>query len=660
MFEEQSIIKQHHSRAQALVNIVLMAFALILGRLWYLQIYKGDLLYQYSMQNRLRKEIVRAPRGKIYSRNMELLVDNVPRLDAILTPQYLRDKKKTLKRLSEILSIPLKRIEKIVKSKSYMASYRPIIIKKNISEKEVALIETENDELPGISIDTFISREYFDKTTGAHLLGYISEISQEQLPKYRKRDKIPYRLGDFIGQFGLEEQMDLTLRGSNGHEFVEVDAFGRKKREINDQIFKDIKNKPSVPGKNLKLTIDRDMQQAAFEALDNKVGSAVAIDVNTGEILAMVSRPSFDPSTFARELTNDYWQSLIQNKDNPLRDRTIQEHYSPGSTFKAITAVAGIEEGLITQETEHTCHGFFKLGRRRYHCWKQWGHGKVDIVKAIRESCNVFFQKVATKIDIDVLSKYASAFGFGQKTGLALPREISGLVPTKKWKMQKLGKEWQLGETLSCAIGQSFVLATPIQMAMAYSVIANGGTLFRPYVIKEVFNDSGEKIQEFSPEVVNKSNFKPETLEMVKRGLYDVVNNYKGTAFWHRGKGIQMLGKTGTSQVVRSTSEKLYLKCEEQPEDLRHHGLFIGFAPYTNPKVVVAAVVEHGCHGSSAAAPVAEKVLEVYMKKYQPEIYKQNLKVDKKVLNEYLAYRAEKEAKAGPEKKEEQPEDQEE
>lgn len=637
MFGEEDRIKAHRPRAQIIANLILICFGIVLARLWYLQIYKGDTLYQYSLQNRLRREIVRAPRGKIFSSNHKLLVDNVPRFDAILTPQYLQNENKTLDRLSKILDMSKDSIKTILQKNSTLPRYKSIIIKKDISREEVALIETEVHELPGIAVDTFISRQYFDEEVGAHLLGYISEISQKQLPKYRNRDDIDYILGDFIGQFGLEEQLDSSIRGNNGYEFVEVDAFGRKKRDINDSIFKGISNKPSVPGKNIRLTIDQDLQKSAFTALDNKVGSAVAIDVNSGKILAMVSRPSFEPSQFSRGLSSNYWNELVDNENNPLRDRTIQEHYAPGSTFKAITAIAALEEGIIDENTEVNCQGSFALGKRKYHCWKKWGHGKVKLRQAIRESCNIFFQKIGTKISIDTLSKYANLFGFGKKTGVSLPREIPGLMPTSSWKKKKYGIEWQLGETLSCAIGQSFVLATPLQIAMAYSAIANGGHLYRPYLVNEVFTNSGKVIKSNFTELVSKINVKEENLDLVREGLYDVVNSPKGTAWWHRGAGIQMAGKTGTSQVFRAKSESLYSKCDKLEYKLRHHGIFVGFAPFKNPKIAVVAVVEHGCSGSGAAAPVVEAITMTYMKKYHPQIFEENKKIDRVIFNKWLA-----------------------
>lgn len=638
MFGEEELVKIHKDRAALISYIITAAFGLVLARLWYLQVYKGETLHNYSIQNRLRKEVVWAPRGLIYSRDDQLLVDNIPRFDAILTPQFLIDKEETLEKLAKILSTDVASIEQVLKKNSNQARYRPIIIKKNITFEELAQIETQNADLPGISVDTFISREYRDKDVGAHLLGYISEISQIQLPKFRERDKKEYRLGDFIGQFGIEEQLDKYLRGENGHEFVEVDARGRRKRYINtDNLFKGIEDEKPLSGMNVKLTIDRDMQIAAFNALEGKVGGVVAVDIDSGEVLTMVSRPSFDPSQFSRGLTPEYWRSLVNNKDHPLRDRNIQEHFSPGSTFKALTAIAAFEEGEIDENTEVNCTGSFRLGRKVYHCWKKAGHGSVSLVRAIRESCNVYFQKTANKMDIDDLAKHAKAFGLGTRTGISLPREVSGLIPTKEWKKKRYGQEWQAGETLSVSIGQSYVLTSTIQMAISYAAIANGGKIYRPYVVKDIYDSEGELVKTFTPELLSEAKMKnPKTLKFVREGLYQVVNNPKGTAFWRRGQGIQMAGKTGTSQVKSSSADKIYQKCENMDYESRHHGVFVGFAPYENPKIAAAVIIEHGCHGSSAATPVAEAVITQYMKKYQPEMYLKNLEKDKEVKDNWV------------------------
>lgn len=651
MFGDDELIKLHRKRSTQIANIIVLCFGIVLLRLYYLQIYKGELYHRFSIENRLRKEILRSPRGMVFSRNKTLIVDNIPRFDAILTRQFLKDKKETLKKIAGILDMKVPVINKIIKKNSFQARYRPIILKKNISMEEVSKIEMENSSLPGISVETFISREYRDKEVGAHLLGYISEISQEQLPRYKKRDNINYHLGDFIGQFGLEEQLDKSLRGENGYEYVEVDALGRKKRYINtDNLFKGIKGKSPKPGYNVMLTIDEDMQKAGYEALIKplkdstrpKVGSVVAIDVKTGEVLTMVSTPSFDPSQFSRGLTSEYWSSLVNNPEKPLRDRNIQDHFSPGSTFKPFTAIAALEEGIIDGRTKIRCHGSFKFGRRVYRSWKRWGTEKVSIEDALKQSCNIFFYKVATDLDIDVLHKYASMFGFGKRTGVNLPREVSGLFPSKEWKLKRNGKVWQKGETLSCSIGQSYVLATTMQLANAYAAIANKGTLFKPYTIKKIFNNAGETIKEFTPQIANKIELKKSTWKYIHKGLYKVVNDPKGTAWWRRGLGNQMAGKTGTSQVIRAQSEEqLYSKCRDMEYKYRHHGVFVGFAPYDDPQIAVAALVEHGCGGSSAAAPVVERVVNTYMKKYFPEKQKAFEVKERKEFSRFIKKRNE-------------------
>jgi penicillin-binding protein 2 len=650
MFAEDDIIKSHRKRAQLIASIISFCFIILLSRLWYLQIYKGETLHEYSVQNRLRKEIVRAPRGMIYSRDNKILVENVPRFDAILTRQYLRNKDKTLTRLSRILDMPLSSIKKIIKKYRGQARYRPILIKKNISPEEIAKIETESSELPGVSVDAFIAREYREKEAGAHLLGYISEISQDQLPKFRKRDGVNYRLGDFIGQFGLEEKYESVLRGVTGHEYVEVDALGRRKKYINtDNLFDGVEDQPSKPGKSIRLTVDSDLQKVGYEALTDKVGSAVAIDVKTGEVLAYVSTPSFDPSQFSRGLSSEYWSSIINNKDKPLRDRNIQDHYSPGSTFKPFTAIAALEEKIIRGWSKLRCHGTFRLGRKVYHSWRRWGTEEVNIVDAMMQSCNIFFYKVATELDIDVLAKYAKMFGLGSRTGINLPREVTGLIPTKEWKLKRNGVEWQLGETLSCSIGQSYVLTSTMQLAVAYAAIANEGKLFKPILIKEIIDQSGEVIEKREAEVVRQIELQDSTWKLVKKGLYNVVNKPKGTAWYRRGYGLEMAGKTGTAQVVSSSADKVYEKCELKPYELRHHGVFVGFAPYEDPKIAVASMVEHGCHGSSAAAPVVAAIIDKYLAKYHPEDKKRYEKKQYRQYQYYLKKKKEAEAAAAEE-----------
>ncbi len=644
MFGEDDIVKSHKLRADLIGHIMVICFLGIVARLWFLQVFHGERFLEYSTKNRLRKEIQKAPRGMIYSRNNQVMVYNTPRFDAVITPQFLKNKKETIKKLSVILEMTEKQIAKRLKKYLGQPKYVPVIIKKNLSNRELAIIETENNKLPGVTVNTFISREYSDKEIGSHLVGYISEISQSQLPKYKKRDRFNYKLGDFIGQSGIEQKYDLKLRGEDGHVFVEVDARGRMKRYIgNESLFGGtINNKQSKPGNNIKLTIDRDMQIAAYKALEGKVGSAVAVDVHTGEILTMVSRPSFDPSQFSRGLSSEYWNSLVQNENNPMWDRTVQEHYAPGSTFKTITAIAALEEGVITSDKELSCGPSFRLGKRNYHDWKRGGHGMTDVYKSLRRSVDVYYYKLATLMDIDTISEYAKRLGFGKKTGIELSRERPGLIPTKEWKKKRFGIPWQKGETLSCAIGQSFVLATPLQLALAYAAIANGGKVYKPILLKEIFTNEGEVIQKADTELISNANISDKTLKTIRKALSQVAYDPKGTAWWYKGFGTRMAGKTGTAQVRSMNKKELFSKCEEMPMKSRHHGVFVGFAPSHDPKIAVASVVEHGCHGSSAAVPVVRDVMIAYMKKYYPQDFKRYEKEDRAFYKKWIAARYKK------------------
>lgn len=634
MFGEDDLVKSHQERADLLFNIIVIAFAILLARLWYLQIYRGKQFFNYSLENRLRKDVVRAPRGMIFSRNNVLLTHNVPRFDAIVTPQYLESSEETIAYLGKVLEMTPDSIKKILKRYQGQAKYIPVVVKKNISRKEVAIIETESASLPGVSVETFISREYTDRDAGAHLLGYISEISQEKLPKLRDRDKYDYKQGDFIGQAGIEQQFDLDIRGQDGFQFMEVDARGRARRHVSsDDLYSGIENKMPEPGKNVRLTIDRDVQLAAYHALDGKDGAAVAIDVDNGEVIAMVSRPAYDPGNFSTGLTSNYWGSLVMDEKRPLRDRSIQEHYSPGSTFKTLTHIAALEEGIINENTKVVCTGGYRMGGRVFHCWKKEGHGVVDVIKALQTSCDVFYYNIGNKIDIDVIYKYATMFGMGQRSGIILPRETSGLIPNKEWKKKRTGVEWQKGETLSCVIGQSFVNVTPLQLAMFYATLANEGKLYRPHVIKEVFSNTGQVLKRYEPELINEFKISKKTLDLTKRALFDVVNVPGGTAYSQKGVGIQMSGKTGTAQVISFSADKIFSKCENQEYRFRHHGLFTAYAPSVNPKIAVAVVVEHGCHGGSAAGPVARAMVSAYMNKYFPK-YQEKIIAEEKMTYE--------------------------
>jgi penicillin-binding protein 2 len=391
-----------------------------------------------------------------------------------------------------------------------------------------------------------------------------------------------------------------------------------------------------VPVKNLILSIDQDLQNAAVRGFGNKTGGLIAIDPRNGEVLAMVSRPSFDPSDFSRGIDPDVWAKLISDETHPLRDKTIQDHYSPGSTFKTITAIAALEEGIIDKDTTFNCTGSISLGSRKVHCWKKEGHGNMNVVTAIMHSCDVFFYRVAQKFkSVDDIAKYAFHLGLGKKTGIELAREVPGLIPTEAWKQQRFNTPWSPGETLYVAIGQSFDLVTTIQLANAYAAIVNGGTLYKPHIVKEIQSDDGKILKDAIPQILDKTTLKRETVELVTQGLYGVVNTPGGTAYSLHTPGMEWAGKSGTVQLVTQKVDKLYGKsaCTRLPYIHRHQGLFVAYAPIKDPSIVVAIVSEHDCGGGShGAGPVAAEVIKTYLKKYYPDLYSDKAMAERKAF----------------------------
>jgi penicillin-binding protein 2 len=380
--------------------------------------------------------------------------------------------------------------------------------------------------------------------------------------------------------------------------------------------------KPPIPGKNIILTVDQDLQRAAVEAFGEKVGSLVAIDPRNGEILAMVSRPSFDPTEFSRGIPSELWVKLLANESKPMGDKTIGDHYPPGSTFKVVTAIAGLEEGVIDENTRIHCSGKMPFGGRPFHCHKKGGHGDVNVVSALTQSCDIFFYRVAQRLkSVNDIAKWATHMGLGRKTGINLAREVPGLIPTEEWKMKRFKQPWSAGETLSVAIGQSYVLVTALQLANLYASIGNGGTLYQPHLLRSIESNDGQVEQEIAGEVADRAELSPKTRELVMQGLWGVINAPGGTAASQRLPGMDFVGKTGTVQVMRIAEDKIYQKCDGMKFKDRHHGVFAGFAPAKNPVIAVAVIGEHACSGSRGAAPIARAVVKRYLEKYFPDIY---------------------------------------
>jgi len=633
--EEQ--IRYLQERFRLVYGFVFVGIAILATRMLYLQVINGDQMRQYSEENRIKRVKITAPRGMFFDRSGKLLIDNRPAFNVQITPQYLKESgkpKQVLEKLSTLIKLPVSEIEKRLQ-RARQPSFMPVIIKDNLTRDEVAELETWKIDMPGVQVEMAISRSNLAKDVGSNLYGYIGKVSTNELPNLNQVATRKYLLDDYVGKSGLEKEFEDFLRGIDGSELVEVDALGRSIESVRSKgrVLTQPQVEPSVPGKNLVLSIDQDLQDAAVRGFGPKNGGLIAIDPRSGEVLAMVSRPSFDPAEFSRGIDPEVWNRLISDENHPLRDKTIQDHYSPGSTFKTITAIAALEEGAITKDTTFSCSGSISLGSRKVHCWKKQGHGSVNVVSALTHSCDVFFYRVAQKLkSVDDIAKWAFHLGLGKKTGIELGREVPGLIPTEAWKQQRFNVPWSPGESLYVAIGQSFVLTTTIQLANAYASLVNGGTLFKPRIVTSIQSEDGKVIKEFTPQILDKTKLKPETIELVTQGLWGVVNAPGGTAYSQHIPGMEFAGKTGTVQVVTQKAEKIYQKCENLRYNQRHHGVFVGYAPVKNPSIVVAVVAEHACSGSQGAAPIARELIKTYLQKYYPDLYSDHAIEERELL----------------------------
>lgn len=621
--EEQ--IRELQDRFRYLYIALALGGLFLFSRLVYLQIFNGDKMRQYSEENRIKKVKIAAPRGMVFDRNRTLLLDNRPAFDLEIIPQYLKESKRgndTLKTLASLIKMKEDDIRAQLEKMKGQPTFIPVKIKEDLSREEVALIEAWKIDMPGVQVQQEIKRTNLYGDIAAHLLGYIGEVSSTELPQMNKNGEV-YKLGDSVGKFGIEQKLEEVLRGEDGEKLVEVDALGRIKFDRSrGRVLSTELEKPAMPGKNLILSIDQDLQIAAVKAFGDKAGAVVAINPKTGEILSMVSRPAFDPTSFSRGIPATLWTALLNNENRPLRDKTIQDHYPPGSVFKVATAIAGLEEGVIDEHTVFNCAGKIQVGSKTFHCWSKNGHGNISVRDAITKSCDVFFYKVAQRLkSVDDLAKWAFYLGLGRRTGIPLPREVPGLIPTEEWKMKRLNQAWNPGETLSVAIGQGYVLTTILQLANMYASVANGGTQYRPFFVKRIESIDGQVISESKPEILDQHRLKPATYRAIRDGLYNVINDRSGTAFAQRLPGMDFVGKTGTAQVINLAKGNVYNKCENMKYRERHHALFAGFAPADDPEIAVAVIVEHGCHGGTAAAPIARAIIDTYLRKLDPVKY---------------------------------------
>ncbi|MCB0341925.1 MAG: penicillin-binding protein 2 [Pseudobdellovibrionaceae bacterium] len=619
----------------------MISTAVIFSRLWYLQIIKGHELSSFSEKNLIKAIKRPAERGLFLDRDGQILVENLPGYNAVISPQYAKDLPELAKAMQPVLKIPADTIVELVKkSRRQNGPFRNVVIKENLTLDEVIKLNHIRFEQSGLDIEEVILRHYPLKENGAQLLGYVGEISKSKIQTLNKKyaDEIKngnhldaFEQGDIVGKNGLERVWEAEVRGRRGLNFVEVDARGR---ELNrsDSKFLGLKDKPESHGHNLVLTLDRDLQEAAYLAMQRqdhigpRIGALVAMKSN-GEILAWVNTPSFDPNEFSLGISQETWSKLVNDPNKPLRNKVIQDHYAPGSTIKPIIASAALQEKVIEKNTVVFAPGSMRYGRRTYHDSLKGGHGNITVREAIERSSNIFFYKMGIELGIDNMAKYASLLGLGQKTDLQVPNEVSGLFPTSKWKLDVKGEPWQPGENLSNAIGQGFVLTTLLQMAVAYNAIGLEGKVYKPYLVKKIISRDNKLLAEFQPEMirdVSKPNAEgvyvsPAHLKTVKEGMWAVANGARGTARYWKIPGVEMAGKTGTSQVMSFSADQIYNKCEKRPFFERHHGSYVGFAPADKPEITVAVLAEHSCHGSTGAAPIVRDVIQAYMEKYHPE-----------------------------------------
>jgi len=582
-------------RLTAAQYVILALFLVLAYRLWQLQVMRSDYYSLAAEKNRIRNVPVLAPRGKILDRYGRTIVDNYPSFSALLLRDSTRDLNADADSIAQGLHLDPNEVRARIRRFASMPQYQPIFLKEDITPDDLQFIESHRNELP--ELDTIMAHRRLYPRNGflAHLIGYVGEVSEDMLnqPQFEL-----YNPGDVVGKSGVELQYNDLLMGTNGSRQALVDSHGREVGRLGET--------EAIPGKPLKLTIDIDLQIAAEEALGDKNGAIVAMDPRTGEILAMVSRPTFDPNDFAVRVTRDEWNKLKDDPDKPLLNKAIQAQLAPGSTFKIIMATAGLQEN-IAQDMHVTCNGGAEFYGRYFKCWisaRHQTHGLVDIYKGVYQSCDVFFYTLAEKLGIGRIAKYATMLGLGQKTGIDLPQEVSGVMPSEEWKIKNFKQKWFAGETISVGIGQGAVAATPIQMARAFAAIASGGKMVRPHVTNPIDLPPGMVQASTVPDEV-KVPLDPKNWEIVTDAMAQVVSPI-GTAALSQIKGVDMAGKTGSAQTI-SNMLKAKMSAAEKAQH-KDNGWFVGVEPRRNPEIVVCGLYEEGEHGDKTARVVAQVI----------------------------------------------------
>jgi penicillin-binding protein 2 len=602
-------------RLTAVQYIILIVFLILAYGLWRLQVMQSDFYAGQAEKNRIRNVPILAPRGKILDRDGRIIVDNYPSFSALLLRDSSRDISADVNLIAQGLHMDPKDVHDRIKHFQGAPQFQPIFLKDDITPDELAFIESHRNELP--ELDTIMAHRRLYPRNGfmAHLIGYVGEVSEDMLnqPQWEF-----YSPGDVVGKSGVELQYNQILMGKNGSRRALVNSRGREMKTLDDT--------PATPGRQLKLTVDVDLQIAAEEALEGKNGAVVAMDPRTGEILAMVSRPTFDPNNFAVRITKDEWSKLVNDENHPLLNKAIQAQLAPGSVFKIIMATAGLQEG-IAQTLHVNCSGGATFYGRYFKCWvtaEHRTHGPVEIYKAIYQSCDVFFYTLAEKLGIDRIAKWATLLGLGQKTGIDLPQEVTGVMPSEEWKIRNFKQKWYAGETISVGIGQGAVATTPIQLARAIGGIASGGVLHRPHVAFPTDLPPNVAPAATPGDVVVKVPIDPANWELITNAMADVVSPI-GTANSAHLQGIDFAGKTGSAQTISNVAKARLANGKSKFKD---NGWFVGVEPRRNPEIVVAALLEEGEHGYLAARVVSQ-VVKAYVEKQRRQPTKMAGKSDK-------------------------------
>lgn len=566
------------------VALIVLGFVALVLRLWYLQIAMGEQLLAQSESNRKRFIRLFAPRGMIIDRAGRTLAMNRPEFVVSIIPAEVGNDDSVLRRLSQILDMPLEDILQVAGNPKQRAQrLYPVPLATGVSLDVVTRIEENRLWLPGVNVSPQPVRWYPEGKMASHLLGMLGEVDAKDLQTLREAGVSP---GEYVGKMGVERVQEVWLHGKAGGKWVEVDARGRQRREIGEV--------PAEQGATVMLTIDKQLQKAAEEAFGNRVGAVVALDPRTGEILALASFPRFDPNAFARGVKPNVWREIASNPLHPLQNRAIGSRYPPGSTFKIVTAAAGLHSAAITPYTSFYCPGALQLGRWRFRCHRR--HGATGFVKAIGASCDVYFYQVGLRTGITALAEMAHAFSLGEVTGIDLVGESKGNIPTPEWKKKRYREGWYDGDTVNASIGQGFVQTTPLQMALVAAAVANRGTVMKPFVVKRIVRTDGTVV-DTQPAVWKQIPLTSEQWRWIADGMRAAVAGAGGTAHAANLPGIPVAGKTGTA---------------EDPPRRRPHAWFICYAPMDNPRIALAVVVEQGGHGGAVAAPIARHILETF------------------------------------------------